>query len=126
MICEIGFIPRLKVSRSLIYVSGIHGMLNNSLLQAAGQSGAVAASPAATAVSPTGNFLDLVSAALQGVSAVQNTATTAEAGYAAGVPGATIGKALVASDRAEVAWNATVAVRNEVVSAYQSIMNMQF
>jgi flagellar hook-basal body complex protein FliE len=67
-----------------------------------------------------------VNTALQGVSASQSAATSAEAGYAAGVPGATLGKALVASDRAEVAWNATVAVRNEVVSAYQSIMNMQF
>jgi len=71
-------------------------------------------------------FLDLVNTALQGVSAAQSAATSAEASYSAGVPGATLGKALVASDRAEVAWNATVAVRNEVVSAYQSIMNMQF
>lgn len=74
----------------------------------------------------TGHFLSLVSDALQNVSAQQQAATSAEAGYAAGVPGATLGKALVASDRATVAWNATVAVRNEVVSAYQSIMNMQF
>ena len=54
------------------------------------------------------------------------SAATAEAGFTAGVPGATLGKAVVANDRAQVAWNATVAVRNEVVSAYQSIMNMQF
>ncbi|WP_298222508.1 flagellar hook-basal body complex protein FliE [Acidocella sp.] len=73
-----------------------------------------------------GNFLSLVADALQGVSAQQSAATAAEAGYAAGVPGATLGKALVASDRATVAWNATVAVRNEVVSAYQAVMNMQF
>lgn len=73
-----------------------------------------------------GHFLSLVTDALQNVSAQQSAATNAEAGYAAGVPGATLGKALVASDRATVAWNATVAVRNEVVSAYQSIMNMQF
>lgn len=73
-----------------------------------------------------GHFLSLITDALQNVSAQQSAATNAEAGYAAGVPGATLGKALVASDRATVAWNATVAVRNEVVSAYQSIMNMQF
>lgn len=95
--------------------------------------GAVSALNGATGVTDTdaskahpGNFLSLVSNALQDVSAQQSAATTAEAGYAAGVPGATLGKALVASDRATVAWNATVAVRNEVVSAYQSIMNMQF
>ena len=101
-------------------------MLNNSLLHAVGALGATAASPASTATSQPGHFLDLVNSALHDVSATQTAATTAEAGYAAGIPGATIGKALVASDRAEVAWNATVAVRNEVVSAYQSIMNMQF
>jgi flagellar hook-basal body complex protein FliE len=71
-------------------------------------------------------FLDMVNQALQGVSSAQAQASTAEAGYTIGAPGATLGKALVASDQAEVGWNATVAVRNEVVSAYQSIMNMQF
>jgi len=68
----------------------------------------------------------MIDSALRGVSASQNAAGAAEAGYASGAPGATLGKALVASDRAEVSWNATVAVRNEAVSAYQSIMSMQF
>jgi flagellar hook-basal body complex protein FliE len=72
------------------------------------------------------DFLSLVNAALRGVSDTQNAAATAESGYAVGASGATLGNALVASDRAEVAWNATVAVRNEVVSAYQSVMSMQF
>ncbi|MBU6396827.1 MAG: flagellar hook-basal body complex protein FliE [Rhodospirillales bacterium] len=81
---------------------------------------------ASSASAQPGHFLSLISDALQGVSAQQASAASAEAGYAAGVPGATLGKALVASDRAEVAWNATVAVRNEVVSAYQAVMNMQF
>jgi flagellar hook-basal body complex protein FliE len=103
-------------------------MLTNMAVQAAGvAANAIAGaggSPGAAA--PKGNFLDLVNTALRSVSAAQSGATSAQAGYAAGMPGATLGKALVASDRAEVAWNATVAVRNEVVSAYQSIMNMQF
>ncbi len=86
----------------------------------------LAGTSAASASSQPGNFLTLVTDALQGVSAQQSAATSAEAGYAAGVPGATLGKALVASDKAEVAWNATVAVRNEVVAAYQAVMNMQF
>ncbi|MBB5373742.1 flagellar hook-basal body complex protein FliE [Acidocella aromatica] len=103
-------------------------MLTNMAVQAAGvAAGAVVgAGNASATTAPKSNFLDLVNTALQGVSATQSSATAAEAGYAAGAPGATLGKALVASDRAEVAWNATVAVRNEVVSAYQSIMNMQF
>jgi len=84
------------------------------------------ASAASVSASPASGFLDLVNQALQGVSGAQAQAATAEAGYTIGAPGATLGKALVSSDQAEVAWNATVAVRNEVVSAYSSIMNMQF
>lgn len=83
-----------------------------------------ASSPASS--SGAANFLDVVNAALQGVSDSQNSAANAEAGYATGVSGATLGAALVASDKAEVAWNAAVAVRNEVVSAYSTVMNMQF
>jgi flagellar hook-basal body complex protein FliE len=68
----------------------------------------------------------MVDSALRNVSDTQSSAATAETGFAVGASGATLGNALVASDRAEVAWNATVAVRNEVVAAYQSVMSMQF
>lgn len=81
---------------------------------------------AATGSTPQPGFMDTLNQALQSVSTAQGQAAVAEAGYAAGVPGATLAKALVASDRAAVSWNATVAVRNELVSAYQSVMNMQF
>jgi flagellar hook-basal body complex protein FliE len=86
-----------------------------------GSAGMSAGSPASS-----GDFLSLVDSALRSVSDTQNAAATAESGYSVGASGATLGNALVASDRAEVAWNATVAVRNEVVSAYQSVMSMQF
>ena len=103
-------------------------MLVNVAVQATG--GAVANATSANAdfkSSPVhGGFFDLVNGVLKSVSATQSAATLTEAGYAAGIPGATLSKALVASDRAQVAWSATVAVRNEVVSAYQTIMNMQF
>ncbi len=77
-------------------------------------------------VGGAGHFLNVINNALTNVSGLQGQAATTEASFAAGAPGATLGKALVSSDRAEVAWSATVAVRDEVVSAYQSIMNMQF
>jgi flagellar hook-basal body complex protein FliE len=79
-----------------------------------------------SAGAPAPGFAGLVDQALTTVSAEQTDAAEKQAAYAAGRPGASLGGALVASDRAEVAWNATVAVRNEVVTAYQSIMNMQF
>jgi len=86
----------------------------------------LAGTASSSAAPSAASFLDIVNSALQNVSATQNAAASAEQSYAAGAPGASLPKALVASDRAEVAWNATVAVRNEIVSAYQSIMNMQF
>lgn len=95
-----------------------------ALLPAAG-----ANAPSATASTTSGgndSFDALVDTALKDVSSAQDNASVAEASYSAGVPGATLGKALVASDQAEVAWNATVAVRNELVSAYQTLSNMQF
>ena len=72
------------------------------------------------------DFAGMVDGALNSVSLAQQSAQPAEQGYAIGAPGATLGKAVVSSDRAEVAWNAAVAVRNEVVSAYSSIMNLPF
>jgi flagellar hook-basal body complex protein FliE len=63
--------------------------------------------------------------ALADVSQSQAAASTAENAVAAGEPGASTSTALVLSDRAEIGWNAVVAVRNEVVSAYQTMTNMQ-
>ena len=72
-----------------------------------------------------GDFLQTLHGALMGVSADQAAATKAENAVAAGAPGASMATALVLSDKAETAWNAVVAVRNEVVSAYQTLTNMQ-
>jgi len=96
-----------------------------SLTDLTGLSGSSHGSGSATSTAQPG-FVDSLNQALQSVSNAQSAATTAQASFTAGVPGATLAKALVASDRAAVSWNATVAVRNELVSAYQSVMNMQF
>lgn len=94
----------------------------NAVLGLAGGGGSQASQGSAA----TGGFLEMVDEALRGVSKAQSSAAAAEFGYAVGAPGATLGKAVVASDRASIAWSAAVAVRNEVVSAYSTIMNMQF
>jgi flagellar hook-basal body complex protein FliE len=63
--------------------------------------------------------------ALTDVSQSQAAASSAENAVASGESGASTSTALVLSDRAEIGWNALVAVRNEVVSAYQTMTNMQ-
>ncbi len=97
-----------------------------SALNAAAAPAGAAFTSTASSSTPQPGFLDTLNLALQTVSTTQGQASAAEAGFSAGIPGATLAKALVASDRAGVAWNATVGVRNELVSAYQSVMNMQF
>jgi flagellar hook-basal body complex protein FliE len=104
----------------------VNGLMVPALSAASGQGGSILATSSLAASVPQPGFLDTLNHALQGVSTAQSQATAAEAGFTAGVPGATLAKALVANDRAAVAWNATVAVRNELVTAYQSVMNMQF
>ena len=99
-------------------------MAISTILALASHATAPAASGSSVISTGASNFFDMVNSALTNVSSAQRAATKAESSYAAGLPGATLGNALINSDRAEVAWNATVAVRNEVVSAYQSIMNM--
>jgi flagellar hook-basal body complex protein FliE len=102
-------------------------MLVNGVPPVSAVTGAGQADLSTTQTATNGShFLDLIDTALQNVSTTQNQATQAESGFAVGAPGATLGRALVASDRAQIAWNATVAVRNEVVAAYQSVMSMQF
>ena len=103
----------------------VNALAISALSAAAAPAGAVAATTATSGTLQPG-FLDTLNQALQSVSTTQGQATAAEAGFSASVPGATLAKALVANDRAAVAWNATVGVRNELVSAYQSVMNMQF
>jgi flagellar hook-basal body complex protein FliE len=74
---------------------------------------------------PGGNFFHTLTSALQGVSQAQGSASAAETAVATDAPGASTASALVLSDKAEIGFNAVVAVRNEVVSAYQTLMNMQ-
>ncbi|GHD98130.1 hypothetical protein GCM10008024_00410 [Allgaiera indica] len=72
-----------------------------------------------------GSFLGAVHAALDAVSQAQGAASDAETAVAAGKPGASQASALILSDRAELGWTGVVAVRNEIVSAYQTLTNMQ-
>jgi flagellar hook-basal body complex protein FliE len=82
------------------------------------------AAPSATSAAAS-QFAGTLQNALSAVSQSQDGATAAENAVASGTPNASTATALVLSDKAEVNWTALVAVRNEVVSAYQTIMNMQ-
>ncbi len=86
--------------------------------------GATAPATSGSGKAGTPDFLKTLDQALTRVSDLQQQAGDATRAVASGAPGASLEKALVASDRAKVAWNATVAVRNELVNAYDTVKNM--
>jgi flagellar hook-basal body complex protein FliE len=72
---------------------------------------------------PAGGFTDALKSALDGVSATQRNAEDLSAGYERGEV-TDIAKVMLARQEAGVAFEATLQVRNRLLSAYQDIMRM--
>lgn len=70
------------------------------------------------------NFGDLLSQAVDGTNQLLNQANDLAAEYAAG-GNVSIDQLMMAEQQASLAVDLTVQTRNRVVSAYQTIMNMQ-
>ncbi|GMA49042.1 hypothetical protein GCM10025857_03990 [Alicyclobacillus contaminans] len=95
----------------------------------AGVSNTGLATPASTSTSAAGSaagsgFADALQNALDQVNATTNEADQLASSFAAGGP-VSIDQLMVAEQEASLAVDMVVQVRNRVVSAYQSIMNMQ-
>ncbi|WP_273366719.1 flagellar hook-basal body complex protein FliE [Alicyclobacillus herbarius] len=73
---------------------------------------------------PTSSFSDVLGEALDEVNGVLQQADQLAASYAAGGP-TTIDQLMVAEQQASLALDLTVQTRDRIVSAYQSLMNMQ-
>jgi flagellar hook-basal body complex protein FliE len=86
----------------------------------------IAQSPANVATQPSNNtdFTNALTQALQTVNKHQMEASQAAQRIEAGDGGVSLVKAVIAAQKASVAFDAAVQVRNRVVSAYQDIMNM--
>src|SRR6476661_4619552 len=88
-----------------------------------GMSGAsVTGSPAGTGGTP---FAGLFSAALGQVTSLESQAHTAVEGLITG-SGVDVHQAMIASEKASMAFELALAVRNKAVQAYQSVMRLQF
>lgn len=70
-------------------------------------------------------FADLLKNSLDNVNAVQGQAQELTEAFAAGKPGTSLHDVMIAGAKANIAFQATVQVRNKLVSAYHDIMNMQ-
>lgn len=97
-------------------------------LDAAGRplgAGRAQATGAAGAVEGGGNFRTAMADALRGVSAAQAESTRLQRAVAMDDPKASLEQTMIAMQRASLGFQATVQVRNRLVSAYTEIMNMQ-
>lgn len=72
----------------------------------------------------TNQFGNLLGDAVNKVNQYQMQASQAASQIESGDGGTSLVKAVIASQKASVAFQATMQVRNKVVSAYQDIMNM--
>jgi flagellar hook-basal body complex protein FliE len=86
---------------------------------AAGGPGGVAA-PARDHVS----FSDVLKKGLDAVNASQASAANLATRFERGDPGIELSQVMLEANKSQVAFRATVEVRNRLVSAYQEIMNM--
>lgn len=100
-----------------------HELRSRSVLANAPASGAIAttATPGAT---PAGGFSQTLTRALDGVSRTQNEAGALAQAFEMGDPRADLARVMVAMQQSQVAFRATVEVRNRLVQAYQDVMNM--
>jgi flagellar hook-basal body complex protein FliE len=83
--------------------------------------GATTATDSASKVS----FSDALKASLQNVSNTQNQADQMGERFAAGDDSVSLSDTMIAMQKASISFQATVQVRNKLVSAYHDIMNMQ-
>jgi len=81
------------------------------------------AAPAAQPGGPAAGFGDALQSALHGVAETQNRASALTEGYEKGEV-VDVAKVMLARQEAGVAFEATLQVRNRLLSAYQDIMRM--
>jgi len=78
-----------------------------------------------SAVAEGGSFQSAMAQALQSVSASQNEAQTLQRELQLDNPGVSLEQTMVAMQKSQIGFQATLQVRNRLVQAYSEIMNMQ-
>jgi flagellar hook-basal body complex protein FliE len=105
-------------------MDGLLAEMRSAMAVAQGGAGSVGVAPAAA----TGGGVDFASAlrsSLDGVSQLQGQAETMQKAFVTGDDKVSLSDAMISMQKANIAFQATVQVRNKVVAAYNDIMNMQ-
>lgn len=80
---------------------------------------------ATPSVQESGGFSSVLSGALKGVSEAQNQATSLQQQVQLENPNVSLEETMVAIQKSQIGFQATLHVRNRMVQAYTDIMNMQ-
>lgn len=72
-----------------------------------------------------GSFLEELQSSVARINQLQQHASVQKRAFEAGVPGVSLNDVMVDSQKASLAFEMGVQVRNRLVSAYKEIMNMQ-
>jgi len=100
--------------------------LNSIAAAGAGLSGlAPSATPAAGEVSAPAPFADLFTDAVGQVNRLEDQAQAAVTGLMTGT-GVDVHQAMIATEKASMAFELALSVRNKAVQAYQQVIGMQF
>jgi flagellar hook-basal body complex protein FliE len=102
----------------------INSIVSGILSNAAGLSTGVTG--AANSQGPATSFSDIFQSAVSDVDSLQNNADQQVGNLLHGTGNADIGGAMVSVEKADVAFQLMMQVRNKVVSAYQEMEKMQF
>jgi len=78
----------------------------------------------AQGATPTAGFAGIFKQALDKVAAMQNTASARAQAFTLGEPDVSLNDVMIDTQKASMALQATVQVRNRLVAAYQEIANM--
>ncbi|MGJ7914676.1 flagellar hook-basal body complex protein FliE [Massilia sp. LXY-6] len=107
--------PAMPSAASALNAGGIGGV------GGLGKAGAAESAESSSKVS----FSDALKAQLQNVSNAQNQADDMGKRFAAGDDSVSLSDTMIAMQKASITFQATLQVRNKLVSAYHDIMNMQ-
>ena len=111
-------------------VSGIDGMLaqmRSAMAIAQGGVATLAPKPTANAAGASGatDFAAVLKSSLDGVAQMQNHAESMQQAFVLGDNNVNLSDVMINSQKANIAFQTTVQVRNKVIAAYNDIMNMQ-
>lgn len=70
------------------------------------------------------NFADMLTSAVNNVNSMQATSRNMQNAFDMGDPNLSLADVMVAKEKSSIAFEATLQVRNKVLEAYKSIMNM--